>query len=601
MSQIVIFLSIFLLISIISLWKKNVGYILIFIFSIFFPIFTYSNSIYWYFILISSTVWAITSLYSIRYGKNFGRFVPAMLGLLLSGMTMILLSSTYAELIIGWELMSLPAYGIIGVERKKNHPAFVFIFFSEISLILIILGSISSVTYVSNFFTQPILPQTESIGFLLIIIGSTVKMGISPFMLGEWFPISRGDIPSNFAAIMSSTMTLMGVFTIFRFIIISQGNPYYPYAGFLLIFMGTLTVIFASMYSYISENFKALASFSTIENQSILAIFLGLMGISLNNYIFYFAEYGVIIFSFAHSIAKMGVFLSIGSTGGQEFSHNGNGGSGVKTAGTILSAVSLSGLFPTLGGIGTWMFLESMFMNAYLSLQNSTGIATFSGIVCIISGSIVAMSEGMISGAMIKLISFLGIFSKNTREKPNFEHYIIMATGILLILLFISVQFILPPVFIGGLPSTLVLTGFSIESKFSSADFGLISPVYILTIISFFFIMAILFMKRPLKTRRVSQWNTGTVLTDRYTSYNYSTNIRLMLKKILRTNEQTDGNYVTIMDYLVKFSEYTGILYTRISRKINRTIMNSSISWYIIYMIIAFLTVLIITILLYVK
>lgn len=601
MNNILFFLLLFLIISLISLWKKNAGYILIFIFSILLPILTYSTSIYWYFILISSNVWAITSLYSIRYGKNFGKFVPSMMGLMLSGMSTILLSMTYLQQIIGWQLMSLPVYAIISYERKKTYPAFVFIFFSEISFYLIVLGSIFSLTSISIIFTQPILPQTRTIGFLLIIIGAAVKMGISPFMLGEWFPISRGEIPSNFAAIMSSTMTLMGVFTIFRFIEISHGNPYYQYAGFLLIFTGTFSVIFASMYSYISENFKALASFSTIENQSILAIFLGLMTISLNHYIFTFAEYGIIIFSFAHSIAKMGVFLSIGSSRGQEFSHNGIGGSWVKTAGTIISSISLSGLFPTLGGIGTWMFLESMFMNAYVSLQGDSGISTFIGIVCIISGSIVAMSEGMISGSMIKLISFLGIFSRKSKESPVFEHYIILTTGILLIILFVSVQFIIPPVFIGGLPSTLVLTGFSIESKFSSADFGLISPIYILSIIAFFFIMTILFMKKPLKTRTVPQWNTGTELTDRYASYTYSTNIRLMLKKILRTEEQGDGIYLTIMDYLVKISASLGMFYTRFSRKITRTIMNSSISWYIIYMIIAFLTILIVTSLLYVN
>jgi hypothetical protein len=56
--------------------------------------------------------------------------------------------------------------------------------------------------------------------------------------------------------------------------------------------------------------------------------------------------------------------------------------------GGMLIAMSLSGLFPTIGGLATWMLLESLFMGAYTG-----GII---GIASIAAGVVIAIGGGFL-------------------------------------------------------------------------------------------------------------------------------------------------------------------------------------------------------------
>ena len=126
----------------ISIFHRKAGYISLAVSSIIFFIFAFTSFTYLSsFIAISSMVWIFASIFSISYGKKYGRWLAPLFSLTVFGMATILVSTTYIQFISGWEVMSMASYAIIGLNRKDSSPPFIFMGFSELSTIFIIAGA----------------------------------------------------------------------------------------------------------------------------------------------------------------------------------------------------------------------------------------------------------------------------------------------------------------------------------------------------------------------------------------------------------------------------------------------------------------------------
>lgn len=534
-----------------------------------------------YFLLIASIAWILVALYSLSYDRHYGRWLSSSLALMIMGMMIILQSTNYLLLITGWETMSIPAYIIIGMNRKESAPAFTFMMFSEFSTILIIAGAVYA------FFITGTIDFTAALSYwplLLISLGGLIKMGMTPFMISEWLPIAHGNAPANASAALSATMTLMGVYVIMKMILLSPDNIW---IGYLFLAIGSISILFASIYAYISENMKMLAGFSTIENNAAILSAMGLYLVVSEPVLREFIFITIIIFAMSHSISKTGLFFSIGNSPGEYFGESDHPTSYTQRVGTLLATMSLSGLFPTLGGLATWMLLEAFFMEAY-----SGGAPGMSAIVI---GSVIALGEGMSTGSMMKILAFGNLFRRKlgTKQEPN--HVIISGIGLLLIFLFAISIFLVSGAFISGIPGVLVFNGYMITSRFGPADFGLISPDYVIILITVFSLVAYAIFGKP-RMREVPVWNGGSVEVDPYTSYAYSNNIRLMLRRVLRTRTGTFGGAGTVIDVFWLIMTDIGKGYRSVSKFVTLRIMNSSIGWYMIYMIAAFMVVMIIAV-----
>lgn len=568
-------ISIFGAAALFGAFHKKAGYSALAVASsIFLAFFVINRTFIGDFSIIASSVWIIVAVYSLRYGENYGRWLSSMLPLMIMGMSLILTSTNYLVLLSGWEIMSVPAYLIIALNRREHTPAFVFMAFSELSTVLIIIGSTYAYYLTGTLQFNSI---SSSVPLFIISIGALVKMGMSPFMISEWLPIAHGNAPANASAALSATMTLMGVFLIVRMLLLSPQNIY---VGLVFLSIGALSILFASIYAYVSENLKMLAGFSTIDNNGAILCAAGLYLLVSSPVLGTFALYTVLVLSIAHSLGKTGLFLSIGNVRGEYFSMIGEKSSSWNNVGTFLSTLSLSGLFPTIGGLGVWMLLESFFMEAY-----SGG---FAGITAIVVGSVIALGEGMASGAMLKILSFGSLFRKSRVRARNSSTGSVLAAGILTVFAFFIATYIVPNQYISGLPSVLVSNGYMIQSKFSAADFGLITPDYILLLVGIFSIVGYAVFRSP-RTRTVPAWNSGLQVKQEYTSFAYSNNIKLMLRKLLRTKITGNGENVSVMDFFWALTIGTAGAYRSFCRKITLNFMNSSIGWYMVYMLAAFL------------
>ena len=421
-------LAIFTLSAVFSLINKKIAYLFIVIGSIFFAFLQFrSENEITYFSLIVSIVWVLVGIYSLSYGERYGRWLPSLLSVTIIGMFLILTASNYVLFIVGWEVMSIPSYLIIAINKRDSPAAFTFMVFSELSTIFLIAGVLYAFS-LSGFTTFTFTSLHSAIPLLLIGFGALIKMGMTPFLISEWLPIAHGSAPASASAIFSATMTVMGVYIIFRMIEISTGSPGLYYVGLIFLLIGGMSIFFASIYAYISENMKILGGFSTIENQAAILSAFGLFLISSDALLKQFVLVTIIIFTFSHSLSKTGLFLTVGNSSGEYFSEAKNKNSLFGKVGTMLSIVSLSGLFPTIGGLAVWMLLESFFMQAF--------IGGYAGIVAIISGSIIAVSEGMVTGAMLKIFFFTNLFRKKEENPEKLQSFVVFFVGLAVVTLF---------------------------------------------------------------------------------------------------------------------------------------------------------------------
>ncbi|MFG1415774.1 MAG: proton-conducting transporter membrane subunit [Thermoplasmataceae archaeon] len=571
----------------VGIWWRKASYALVIAGSLEMAVFTLlgSGNLAYplaYFSLIASIAWILISIFSMTYSAGYGKWLTPLFAMTVFGMMVILESSDYVTFIIGWEIMSIPAYASIGLNKEHWNAAYVFMVFSEISTVFLVIGAIFAVqeTGTMDFRFQSL---TSDLPLLLIAIGCMTKMGITPFMISEWLPIAHGNAPANDSALFSATMTLMGVFGIARIMLLSPSSIY---LGFFMLAVGVLTVFFAALFAYVSENMKMLGGFSTIENNGSILAAIGLYVALGEGVLKTYLLAVIMIFALAHSVAKTGLFIGIGTTRKENFSEVDSSKNSFLTLGWFLVTMSLSGLLPTIGGLGTWMLLESFFMGAY-----QYGLI---GIASVVAGSMIALAEGLASASMMKVLSFSQVHGHPKGSMKNSEGYVLLSTGVILILLFVLANFLIQPQFISGLPSVLVYNGFTIQSKFSAADFGLISPLYVLVIIIFFALAAYLvFDRRKGKPRIVPRWNGGVDFDQYYTSFAYASNIRLMLKGILRTRIRDGNRQMSVVDVFWFAMQSFASGYRRFARQFAYRVMNSSITWYMIYMIVAFMLVLI--------
>jgi hydrogenase-4 component B len=512
-------------------------------------------------------VWVLSSVYSMSYDKH-ERWLAPLFGLSVFGMALAFTANNTLVFLAGYEIMTIPAYASVGVYKHTDYPAFVYMSFGELSTLLVLAGFLYSYTLTGSFGFSAL---NTPVPFVLSSMGFIVKMGMLPFMVTEWLPLAHGNTPSNMSAILSASMTLVAFYGLLKMALLSPSMENF---GLLLTGIGGFSVFFGSLYSYVSEQPKSLLGFSTIESNGAMLTCAGIFTSAPTHLLAVFALITASVYALAHSIAKTGLFLMTGSMDPESFSHPDTGKDRLGKIGGIMLTSSMSGLLPTVGGVAVWSLLEAIFMEAFT-------LHTALAAVPIVVGSVIALGEGFATASMLKFVLFTEVFSTHT-SKGRSGGGVILFAGLGALLSGWLTYFVYTP-FTGasplGVPFGLII------SESSSAPFGGITPLYVLGLPLLFALVLLLAFGKP-KTRRSEVWNTGLPRTHTYTSPMYSNNIRLMLAKILLTRVSSEGAKTT--DFLWSWICATGRGFLRFSKSFSRTYMNSNLSWYVLYMIIAF-------------
>ncbi|MEM0289026.1 MAG: proton-conducting transporter membrane subunit [Metallosphaera sp.] len=524
------------------------------------------------FMIAAGISWFLTSFYSFTHynEKNLG---VALAGTML-GIAIVLLSSSYLELLAGWETMTIFSYVGIGIYKKEWRPGFVFMAFGEVSTALLLAGFIIATSVSGSFYFTKL---NSVIPFVLTTFGFFVKMGIFPFLVVEWLPIAHGSARSDLSAVLSATMTMAGVYGIFK---MESLSPLSLTFGVVLVLIGAFSTLFGALYSYVSDHVKGMLAFSTVENNGAMLALLGSLELIQDPALKAFATFSLFVLVLAHSLSKTGLFISTGYLHGESMSTLKAHRDKIATFGLVLMTASLSGLLPTVGGIAVWSLLETLFMES-ITLPHLINLTP------IVAGIMIGMGEGFATGALTRFASFTQLV-----WPEKVDHKWILASIGALTLVVVAIAYFISP-FNTQVPQLAMFFNSVIASKYENNGFGGISPLYIIVALPLISLV-VYSLSGKKRIRRVEAWDNGTEEGLRYTSFGMANNLRLMLKTILRTSM---GSMETSADIFWRAMVFSITKYSAFSRLVSRTYMNSSLKWYVIYMIVAFIMIMLVVLL----
>jgi NADH-quinone oxidoreductase subunit L len=220
----------------------------------------------------------------------YSRFF-AFIGLFAFGMYVLVLSDNLLTLFVGWEIMGLCSYLLIGFwyakESARNAAvkAFMTTRIGDVFMLLgiVYLYSVTGTLTFREIFTEETLHTLASVpsGFLgfsaagliglLLFIGTVGKS--AQFPLHVWLPDAmEGPTPVS-AMIHAATMVSAGVYAVVRmFPLISLD----PQTMTIVVFIGAFTAIFAATIAVAQNDIKRVLAYSTISQLGFMIAALGI-------------------------------------------------------------------------------------------------------------------------------------------------------------------------------------------------------------------------------------------------------------------------------------------------------------------------------------
>jgi formate hydrogenlyase subunit 3/multisubunit Na+/H+ antiporter MnhD subunit len=545
-----------------------------------------------YFMLVSAIVCLCTSVYSIGY-DSYGSRLSSSFALIIASVVLILISRDALTFLVGWEGMTIASFIAMSSKKDSGKAAYTFLAFGELSTLLLIISFAMGIATTGSFYFQDWSSSPALIWILLTaILGFSIKAAIFPFHI--WLPPAHSAAPSNMSSLLSSVLTLMGFYGIFR--MLSVATP--PlWISMMILVLGAITAAIGAMFAATSERVKELPSYSTIENDGIIFVAIGSYIVAVhyhNQYLAAFSIIAALFFAFSHSIAKATLFSVAGLveksaiklTNLQKVKL-----SSMAVVAGYASALSLAAIPPFPGFVAEWMVLESLFQSFEIPNVESR-------VIVLLVGAVVALAAGISTVSMSKFISFG--FHRDKREKKNCKYNTITDVGLaaftfVLLLLGALPQLVLhfySPVvelfsgistarFIGGALS--VPKGYLI---LSGKNFGCLSPsfvfVFLLSLISVLYALTY----KKYRYRLTNPWNGG-YSSGNYNSLAYSNILRLTLKRFYRVREEACR--IVWSDFAETLYINSAMLMHDAMSIFRRCMMNGKLSAYLMYIILAVL------------
>ena len=250
-------------------------------------------------------------LYSAGYMAHedgYWRFF-AYLNLFMFFMLVLVLSSSFLLLFVGWEGVGLASYLLIGFYFKKDSAAnagkkaFVvnrigdFGFLLAMFLLIAHFGTLTFSEVFAQISTSPMHGGFLTAIALLLVVGATGKSAQIPLYV--WLPDAmEGPTPVS-ALIHAATMVTAGVYMIARTHVLFDRSPF---ALGVIAIIGALTALFAATIGIVQHDIKRVLAYSTISQLGYMFLACGV------------AAYGAGVFHLmTHAFFKALLFLAAGS------------------------------------------------------------------------------------------------------------------------------------------------------------------------------------------------------------------------------------------------------------------------------------------------
>ena len=337
-------------------------------------------------LVVVAFISTLVQIYSLEYLRGDRRYTHffAALTLFSAGMLCMVLAPNMVQLILGWEIMGLCSFMLIGHwwEDQANARAALKAFFTVRVGDMGLLVGTGALFFGANQWTQEHLGVS---GFNIsglsawamsgeasksVLLWAAVALFIAcigksgQFPLHTWLPDAMAGPTPVSSLLHSSTMVVAGVFLVARlYPVFWEGMKIGDTNINFIVLIGGITIVIAALLAFVQHDIKKVLAYSTVSQLGYM-----MMGLGAGAWL------PAVFHIFTHAFFKACLFLAAGSV-----SHSGShhsfdmkkdmGGLAKKmpiTATTwIISTLALAGVFPLAGFFSKDEIIDNVGHNGY--------------------------------------------------------------------------------------------------------------------------------------------------------------------------------------------------------------------------------------------
>lgn len=271
------------------------------------------------FACVASTLWILTSIYSIGYMRGHGEENQtgyfAAFAMCLSATTGLCFSANLITFFIFFEVLTVATYPLVvhyrdeeGVRSGRKYLAYTLIsgqiFFAAIVIVYVVSGTLEFRP--GGFLKPEMLPMPWALIVFFMMVGAgMVKSGVMP--LHSWLPAAM-VAPTPVSALLHAVAVVKaGAFCTLRVVLYVFGPEMAKYCmgAEILAWMAVFTIIISSLIAMRKTNLKARLAFSTIGQLSYIVL-----GICI---LTPYSTAGAIYHIVAHAFMKITLFMAAGA------------------------------------------------------------------------------------------------------------------------------------------------------------------------------------------------------------------------------------------------------------------------------------------------
>ena len=271
-------------------------------------------------LILVTFISTLVLLYSTEYVRGDRRYTHffASITLFSSGMLAMVLAPNMVQLILGWEIMGLCSFLLIGhwweedANSRAGLKAFLTVRVGDMGLLVgtaMLLGifgtldiaGINEMAASGEFGSQKIL-MWAAIALFIACIGKSGQ-----FPLHTWLPDAMAGPTPVSSLLHSSTMVVAGVFLVARLYPVFHVGLEINVHGQsfnLIAVIGGITVLIAAVLAFVQDDIKKVLAYSTVSQLGYM-----MMGLGVG------AWTAAVFHIFTHAFFKCCLFLSAGSVG----------------------------------------------------------------------------------------------------------------------------------------------------------------------------------------------------------------------------------------------------------------------------------------------
>ena len=309
-------------------------------------------------LVIVSLVSLLVHVYAAEYVKGDRRFVHffAFLSLFTASMLFFVLSSSILQMIVGWELVGVCSFVLIGHwwEENENSNAALKAFLTnrvgDIGLIVGVIVLYFAAGTFDIFAINTMIANGEIRHLLLLVTALALTAAVmsksGQFPLHTWLPDAMAGPTPVSALIHAATMVVAGVYLVARlYPVFYDGYAIESSSINVLAFVGGFTALMAAALAFAQWDIKKILAYSTVSQLGYMIMALGVG-----------AWTAALFHLFTHALFKACLFLGAGSV-----SHAAHHTFDIREMGGlkkhmpvtfwtfVISSLALAGIFPLAG------------------------------------------------------------------------------------------------------------------------------------------------------------------------------------------------------------------------------------------------------------